>query len=66
VVRKGRNSVFVLKDKDCLIRTKFVNHAPETVIEKEYAPYYGGNHYDEKNTKCIKAPVNIKEKIRNC
>jgi hypothetical protein len=60
-VYKGKENTFTLKDDDIVIRTKFVNRSPETYIEREYAPTYGGNTYIEENKANYDCPVNVKD-----
>ena len=40
----GNNDTLTFTDDDVIIRTKFIHNAPETYIEKNYCPYFGGNH----------------------
>jgi hypothetical protein len=61
----GEKDMLCLKDDDVLIRTHFINKCPETYIEKEYAPYFGGNHVDETNRCVLDAPTTIKERLRD-
>ena len=53
-----------VRDDDVLIRTQFINNCPETYIEKEYAPYYGGDVYEETNREHINAPVRINDVVK--
>ena len=62
----GDKDVLCLKDDDVLIRTHFINKSPETYIEKEYAPYFGGNHVDETNRCVLDAPTTIRDRVRDC
>ncbi len=43
-----------------MIRTKFHYFAPETYLENDYCPEFGGNHEVEINRKNIDASTNIK------
>ena len=60
----GPKDTFVLKDDDVIIRTHFIHRAPETYIEKEYSPFFGGNHVEEVNRVDIEAPKVINDKLR--
>jgi len=60
-VVKGKKNTFCLKDDDIIIKTSFINRSPETHIEREYAPSYGGNTYIEENKANIETPTCVQD-----